>query len=101
MTTGHTHHLIRCRRDGILDLLLRTPTLYTSRDLDRVDASRFVYGPVEGEPGLYRLSPLGALHGLTGATLEVYGPGEAGLRRDRVRARLSTLLARATRRILR
>lgn len=69
MTDGHKHRTLNVKPNGVVRRILTRPTLHLSDDIERVDRSRFVYGPVEGEPGLYRLSPLGVLHGLFGVTL--------------------------------
>jgi hypothetical protein len=69
MTAGHTHRIVKVRRGGLAHRLLTRRTLWVSGNLERVDRSRFVYGPTD-DPDRWRLSPLGLLHGLTGLTLQ-------------------------------
>lgn len=71
MTTGHKHRTIKVTRNSLLYRVLSKPTLLHDTDLDRLDASRFVFGPCPKHDDCYRLSPLGLLHGLTGLTLEM------------------------------
>lgn len=76
MTSGHKHRLLKVKRGGRLRRWLTKPTLLVSRNEEWVDRSRLVFGPVEGEEGAWRISPLGLLHGLTGLTLNVIDPEE-------------------------
>ena len=69
MTEGHKHRTIRVRNNGLLRKALTRPTLaYT--DTATAERSRFAWGPTRC-PDVWRLSPLGLLHGLTGLTLWV------------------------------
>lgn len=80
MTTGHKHRTIPLPAKGPLLHLLQTPLARTA-DLERVEASRWVWG-VEGPEEIagdgpirtvmtYRLTPLSVLHTLFGLTVEV------------------------------
>lgn len=75
MTAGHKHREVHVKRDGLAHRWLTVPSLVVTRNLDWVDRSRLVFGPMRcpggcHESGVYwRLSPLGVLHGLTGLTL--------------------------------
>lgn len=75
MTDNHKHRTIKVKRGGLVERLLRKPTLLTSSNFERVDRSRMVWGPVYPELGMHspawRLTPLGLLHGVFGLTLEM------------------------------
>lgn len=84
MTEGHKHRTIKTTAGSRLERVLRHQFLPT-RDTDKVERSRFVYGPLRKCPaggctdqrcrdGAYALSLLGVLHGLFGLTLEVKEP---------------------------
>lgn len=81
MTAGHKHRTVKVFPGahpitGTVVRLLRTPLYHTS-DIERVDRSRFVWGPCQPDKGqesaCWYLSTLGILHALTGLTLEVHG----------------------------
>lgn len=69
MTAGHRHRYLHVAPDGLVYRFLRGTTIARTRDWQRAERSRFVYGP-DGHGG-YRLSLLGFLHGLCGLTLAV------------------------------
>jgi hypothetical protein len=68
MTEGHKHREVRATR-GSLPVRLLTRPLWHSRNLPRVDASPYPYGPCPGVTGCYYLSALSILHRWTGLAL--------------------------------
>ncbi len=67
MTTGHKHHIIHIKHNGLLYRILTEPTLNTTTH-EKAGKSRFAYGPTTN-PDVWKLSPLGFLHTLTGLTV--------------------------------
>lgn len=78
MTAGHRHRVLHLKPHGVLLYLLQTP-LTRSADYERVRQSRFTWGPEGAEryagdgpvrvAQVWRLTPLGVLHGLIGLTV--------------------------------
>lgn len=83
MSAGHRHRTVKVRRGGRVHRWLTEPTLGYACER-QAEASRYIWGPVSDSlgviPGLYRLSPLGLLHGLVGLTLWVQPEESAGTR---------------------
>lgn len=77
MTEGHKHRLVRVTPRVMR--LMRKPLIHC-RDLDRVDASPYPYGPCNlsfgKNPTCWTLSLLSILHRWTGLTLYVGPPEE-------------------------
>lgn len=71
MTEGHKHRFVTTTSGSWLERVLTRTIVWRSRDLAKVEASRFVYKPDPDEQGRYLLSLLGLLHALTGLTLYV------------------------------
>lgn len=67
MTTGHRHWGIRVKRNGLFHYWL-TRTLWRTTNVRYVEQSRLVWSQTNS-PFTFKLTPLGALHGLTGFTL--------------------------------
>lgn len=67
MTMGHRHWGIKVKRNGTIHYWL-TRTLVRSANRNYVERSRLVWGATNS-PSIFKLTPLGILHGLTGFTL--------------------------------
>jgi hypothetical protein len=68
MTEGHRYREVPVSRDSLLARVFTRPVWHT-RNLPRVDASPYPYGPCPGVIGCWYLSPLSILHRWTGLTL--------------------------------
>lgn len=77
MTERHRHRIWRVKHGGWVHCVLCLPVLWWSRDEQRVERSRFVYGPSRVS-GVWTLHPLGVLHALFGLTLETRVVEDAG-----------------------
>lgn len=73
MTSGHRHRTWTVKQDGVVHRALTVPTIWRTRRVAWARRSRLVFSPVDTfeDPEVYRLSPLGLLHGLAGLTLEM------------------------------
>lgn len=75
MTAGHKHRFIQTTSTSWLFRVLVNTIVWRSRDLAKVEASRFVYKPAK-RGDHWVMSLLGFLHPLTGLTLELPDPEE-------------------------
>jgi len=78
VTCDHKHRTWRVKRGGIVEKVLRGPTLAVTQDRARAERSRWMWAVIGH--GTYGLTPLGVLHTLTGLVLDTYDPEEESKR---------------------